>query len=140
MDLITDLPLTTRGHDAIFVVVDRLSKMTHVEAIKKTISAKGLAEVYADRVFRYHGVPASIVSDRDTRFTSLFWKELSKGLVTKLQMSTAYHPRMDKRNESMPYWRIHSAISWVPINKIGMSCWRLSNLHGITAFKRPHLC
>ena len=93
MDLITDLPVTAKGHDAIFVVVDRLSKMVHIEAINKTISAKGLAAVYTDRVFRYHGVPQSIVSDRDPRFTSLFWRELANRLGTKLHMSTAYHPQ-----------------------------------------------
>ena len=75
--LITDLPVTYKGHDSVFVVVDRLSKMVHPEAINKTISAEGLAAVYADRGLRYHGVPQSIVSDRDTRFTSLFRKELA---------------------------------------------------------------
>lgn len=99
MDLITDLPVTNEGHDSIFVVVDRLSKMVHLEAITKTISAKGLAAVYADRVFRYHGIPQSIVSDRDTRFTSLFWKELAQRLGTQLRMSTAYHPQTDGQTE-----------------------------------------
>ena len=99
MDLITDLPITARGHDAIFVVVDRLSKMVHVEPISKTISAQGLAAVYTDRVFRYHGVPQNIVSDRDTRFTSLFWRELAKRLGTTLSMSTAYHPQTDGQTE-----------------------------------------
>ena len=84
---------TNTGHDSIFVVVDRLSKMVHLEAITKTISEEGMAAVYADRVFRYHGVPQSIVSDRDTRFTSLFWKELAQRLGTQLRMSTAYHPQ-----------------------------------------------
>ena len=64
------------------MVVDRLSKTVHLEAITKTIPAQELAAVYVDRVFRYHGVPQSIVSDRDTRFTSLFWKELSQRLGT----------------------------------------------------------
>ena len=99
MDLITDLPVTRKGHDSIFVVVDRLSKMVHLEAFTKTISAQGLAAVYADRVFRYHGVPQSIVSDRDTRFTSLFWKELAQRLGTQLRMSTAYHPQTDGQTE-----------------------------------------
>ena len=83
MDLITDLPVTQKGQDSIFVVVDHLSKMVHLEANTKTISAQGLAAVYADRVFRYHGVTQSIVSDRDTRFTSLFWKELAQRLGTQ---------------------------------------------------------
>lgn len=99
MDLITDLPTTSKGNDAIFVVVDRLSKMVHIEAVQKSISAKGLAAVYTDRVFRYHGVPQSIVSDRDPRFTSLFWRELAKRLGTELRMSTAYHPQTDGQTE-----------------------------------------
>ena len=95
MDLITDLPVTKKGHDSIFVVVDPLSRMVHLEAITKTISAQGLAAVYADRVFRYHGVPQSIVSDRDTRFTSLLLKELAQRVGMQLRMSTAYHPQTD---------------------------------------------
>ena len=89
MELTTHLPVTNNGHYSIFVVVDHLSKMVHLEAITKTISAKGLAAVYADRVFRCHGVPQSIVSERGTRFTSLFWKELAQRLGTQLRMSTA---------------------------------------------------
>jgi len=73
--------------------------MVHIEAINKTISAKGLAAVYTDRVFRYHGVPQSIVSDRDPRFTILFWCELASRLGTKLHMSTAYHPQTDGQTE-----------------------------------------
>ena len=99
MDLVTDLPVTSEGNDSIFVVVDRLSKMVHLEAIRKTISAQGLAAVYASRVFRHHGVPQSIVSDRDTRFTSLFWRELAKRLGTELHMSTAYHPQTHGQTE-----------------------------------------
>ena len=62
-DLIKDLQVTDKGRDSIFVIVDRLSNMVHLEAITKTISANGLAAVHADRVFRYHGVPQSIVSE-----------------------------------------------------------------------------
>ena len=73
--------------------------MVHVEAIQKSISAQGLAAVYAYRIFRYHGVPQSIVSDRDARFTSLFWQDLSKRLGTKFRMSTTYHPQTDGQTE-----------------------------------------
>ena len=72
MDLITDLPITSKGNDSIFVVVDRLSKMVHREAIRKIISTQGLAAVYADRVFRHLGVPQSTVSDKDNRFTCVY--------------------------------------------------------------------
>ena len=63
MELITDLPVTQKGRDSIFVVVDRLSKTVNLEAMTKTISAQGLLAVHADRVFRCHGVPQSIVSN-----------------------------------------------------------------------------
>ena len=99
MDLITDLPVSSKGNDSIFVVVDGLSKMVHIEAIQKSISAQGLAAVYADRIFRYHGVPQSIVSDRDAHFTSLLWQELSKRLGTKLRTPTANHPQTDGKTE-----------------------------------------
>jgi Integrase zinc binding domain/Integrase core domain/Chromo (CHRromatin Organisation MOdifier) domain len=99
MDFITDLPVTARGHDAIWVVVDRLSKMVHVEAITKTITTQETARLYRDRVFRYHGVPKDIVSDRDPRFTSNFWRELMRLLGVNTSMSTAYHPQTDGQTE-----------------------------------------
>ena len=99
MDLITDLPVTQKGQDSIFVVVDHLSKMVHLEANTKTISAQGLAAVYADRVFRYHVVTRSMVLDRDTGFTSLFRKELAQRWGTHLRMSTAHHLLTDGQTE-----------------------------------------
>ena len=72
--------------------------MVHIEAIQKYISAQGLAAIYADRIFRYHGIHQSIVS-WEARFTSLFRQELSKRVDTKLQMSIAYHPQMHGQTE-----------------------------------------
>ena len=80
--------------------------MVHIEAINKTISAKGLAAVYTDRVFRYHGVPQSIVSDRDPRFTSLFWRELASRLGTKLHMSTNGLPAPDRWSNRTCQWLV----------------------------------
>ena len=99
MGLINDLPVSSKGNDSTFVVVDRLSKMVHTEAIQKSISAQGLAAVYADRIIRYHGVPQSIVSDTDAHFTNLFLQELSKRLGTKLRMSTPYHAQTDGQTD-----------------------------------------
>ena len=84
MDLISDLLVAHKGNDAILVVVNRLSKIVHIEARKKSISGQGLAAVNANRIFRYHGVPQSIVSDRDACFTSVFGQEFSQRLGTKL--------------------------------------------------------
>ncbi|KAD6796104.1 hypothetical protein E3N88_07000 [Mikania micrantha] len=74
MDLITKLPKTRNGYDTIWVAVDRLSKSAHFIPIKETYSSKKMAEIYVKEVVSRHGVPVTIVSDRDTRFTSHFWK------------------------------------------------------------------
>ena len=90
MDLITQLPRTQSGHDAIVVFVDKLSKMVHVVPTTTTVNAPQLAGLFFRSVVRYHGVPSSIVSDRDVRFTSLFWRALWKQLGTRLAMSTVF--------------------------------------------------
>jgi hypothetical protein len=73
MDFITQLPITRQGNDAIVVFVDRLSKMVHFAAIKTSVSAEEFARIFRHEIFRPHGVPAELVSDRDPRFTSKFW-------------------------------------------------------------------
>lgn len=99
MDLITQLPQTKRGHDAIVVFVDRFSKQAVFLATKTTASAPDLATLFFQQVYRYHGIPRSIVSDRDTRFTSAFWKSLFSLLKTNLDLSTAYHQQTDGQTE-----------------------------------------
>ena len=99
MDLITQLPLTGEGNDAIIVFVDRLSKMVHMAPTKTTIDAPGCAKLLMRTVVKYHGMPKAIVSDRDPRFTGHFWQHLMKALGTKLQMSTAHHPQTDGLTE-----------------------------------------
>jgi len=99
MDLITQLPRTQSGHDAIVVFVDKLTKMVHYVATTTTVDAPGLAELTLQEVVRYHGVPSNIISDRDTRFTSIFWRSLWQQLGTKLLMSTAFHPQTDGQTE-----------------------------------------
>ena len=129
MDLITDLPVTSNGYDSIFVVVDRLSKMTHVEPTTKTVTAEGLAEICTNRIFRYHGVPQSIISDRDTRFTSLFWKKFAAKLGTTLRMSTADHPQTDGQTERVNGVLEDTLRHYVgSIKMIGTSCWHLMSL------------
>ena len=99
MDLITALPKTRGGHDAIVVFVDKLTKMAHYAATVTAIDAPRLADIFFTQVVRHHGLPDAIVSDRDPRFTSLFWRALWQQLGTQLHMSTAYHPQTDGQTE-----------------------------------------
>ena len=101
MDFITQLPPSTKGNDAIMVVVDRLSKMTHAIPNKTNDSAEDCAKLFVDKIYCSHGLPLEIISDRDTKFTSDFWKELMRLLNVKQGMSTSYHPRTDGQTERM---------------------------------------
>ena len=99
MDFVTHLPRSTKGHDAVWVIVDRLTKCAHFLPINLKWSMDKLAGVYVQEVVRLHGVPESIVSDRDPRFTSRFWQSLQAALGTQLRMSSAYHPQTDGQSE-----------------------------------------
>jgi hypothetical protein len=99
MDFITGLPTSTRQNDAIMVVVDKLRKSAHFIPIKSTCKVIDIAQVFMKEVFRLHGMPKEIISDRDTKFTSKFWKSLMAGLETKLLFSTTYHPQTDGQTE-----------------------------------------
>lgn len=98
MDLVTDLPLCC-GHDSIVVFVDRLTKALVLAPCSKTITAPLLAQLFLDTVFRRFGFPANLVSDRDPRFASRFWRALMDLLGTTLSMSTAAHPQTDGQTE-----------------------------------------
>jgi hypothetical protein len=99
MDFVFGLPRTPRGHDGVLVFVDRLSKMAHFVPTKQTVTAPEVARLFIDNVYRLHGLPKSIVSDRDPRFTGHFWRSLFKLLKTKLNMTTAFHPQADGQTE-----------------------------------------
>ena len=99
MDFVTGLPWTQAGNDAIWVVVDRLTKSAHFLSIKVTHSLDKLARMYIREVVRLHGVPETIVSDRDPRFTSRFWGAWQEAFGSELSMSTAYHPQTDGQSE-----------------------------------------
>lgn len=81
------------------MVVDRLTKYAHFIGVSHPFIAKKIAEVFVDRVAQLHGVPCTIVSDRDVVFTSTFWKEFFKLQGTQLKMSSAYHPKRDGQTE-----------------------------------------
>jgi transposase InsO family protein/translation initiation factor IF-1 len=99
MDLITDLPVTKKGHDAVVTFVDRLTKMVHFAPTTKTAGAEAIANVFLSTWYKYHGLPRVIVSDRDRRFLSHFWQALFKALGTELRFSTAFHPQTDGQSE-----------------------------------------
>ncbi|KAL0557197.1 hypothetical protein IC582_005715 [Cucumis melo] len=101
MDIITGLHRTPRGFIMIWVVVDRLFKSAHFIPKKSTYTASKWAQLYMSEIVRLHGVPLSIVSDRDARFTSKFWKGLQAAMGTRLDFGTAFHPQTDGQTERL---------------------------------------
>jgi hypothetical protein len=101
MDFIAGLPKTPRGHDSITVFVDRLTKMVHLVPGKTTDDAPMVAQQFLNAIFRLHGLPDEIISDRGAVFTSHFWKSFTGLLDTRLATSTAFHPQTDGQTERM---------------------------------------
>src|SRR4051812_19907821 len=93
MDFITGFPKTQKGNDAIFVVIDRLSKVAHFLPVRESITASQLADLYVSRIVSLHGVPLVINSDRGSLFTSRFWESFQNAMGTHLSFSTAFHPQ-----------------------------------------------
>lgn len=144
MDFIEGLPKSA-GYNSILVVVDRFSKYANFIPMKHPFNAHTVAHSVLDHVVKHHGLPTSIVSDRDRIFTSAFWKELFKILDTKLLMGTAYHPQTDGQTERVNqclemYLRCSINQSpkkwsaWLPLAKL----WYNSSFHtalGCSPFK-----
>ncbi|GJZ09711.1 putative reverse transcriptase domain-containing protein [Tanacetum coccineum] len=99
MDFVTKLPKTSTGQDTIWVIVDRLTKSAHFLPMKETDSLEKLTRKYLKEVVSRNGVPVLIISDRDNKFASYFWRSLNKALGTQLDMSMAYHPQIDGQSE-----------------------------------------
>ena len=99
MDFIVGLPRTKSNHDAIWVIIDRMTKSAHFLPINERFSMDKLIHMYLKDIITRHGVPVSIMSDRDPHFNSRFWKQFQEHFGTRLKMSTAYHPQMDGQSE-----------------------------------------
>ena len=93
IDFVTGFLTTRKRNDVVWVVVDILTKSAHFLPLKKSDGVDQIVVKYMDKIVRLHGIPSSIVSDRDPRFTSRFWKAFQKALGTRVNMSTAYHPQ-----------------------------------------------
>ena len=99
MDFVTHLPRTPQRHVAVWVIVDRLTKSAHFLAVRMTFTLERFFRLHIREIVRLHGVPVSIVSDRDPRFMAHFWKSFQKAMGTRLTMSTAFHPQTDGQSE-----------------------------------------
>jgi hypothetical protein len=99
MDFITKFPRTARQHDSIMVVVDKLTKASHFIPVKSTHKETDIAKIYMREIAKLHDVPKTIVSERDSNFTSKFWKGIFKGFVINLNISTTYHPKADGKTK-----------------------------------------
>ena len=99
MDFVTHLQHTSQKHDAVWVIVDRITKSTHFLALRMTFTLEEFCRLYLREIVRLHGVPISIVLDRDPRFTAKLWKSFQKAMGTQLSMSTAFHAHTDGQSE-----------------------------------------
>lgn len=99
IDFIMELPRTVSGHDAVVVVVDRMSKMVHIAPTTSNVNSEEFAQLFLDNVVRLHGLPTELVTDRGSQFISNFWKTLCEKLGMRRAMSTAFHPQTDGQTE-----------------------------------------
>ena len=138
MDSITSLP-KSGNKLVIMVVVDRLSKYAHFCTLPHPFTPTLVAQAFMDQIFKLHGMPTSIVSDRDSTFTRKFWQELFKLEGTQLQLSTTYHPQTDAQTEAakkcletylrcFTFKKQHQWVQWIPLDEL----WYYNNYHEAT--------
>ena len=94
MDFVVWLPRTLGKFDAIWVILDRLTKSAHFVPVQTTYNSERLAKIYIREIVWLHGVPISIISDRGTQFTSHFWRSMQKELGTQVDLITTFHLRL----------------------------------------------
>jgi len=99
IDFITGLLNTKKQNDSIMVVVDKLSKFSHFIPVQSTFKIVQITIIVVKDIFRLHGIQKAIISDRDVKFTSTFWKALFEGLGTYIHFITTYHPQTDGKTE-----------------------------------------
>jgi hypothetical protein len=99
MDFVVGLLLTSHRHNAILLIVDKLTKSAHFILVRDTYDVTDVACVFVSEFIHLHEIPKNIISDRDSRFTSRFWTSLQSVLGTQLNLSTTYHPETDGKNE-----------------------------------------
>ena len=100
MDFVFDMPRSSSGHDGIMVIVDKLTKFVCLAPVRKFSTRDDIARAFTSHIFQHHGFPRIIISDRDVRFTSNFWKSMCRRLHIQPRFSTAFHPQqMDRLRE-----------------------------------------
>ena len=99
MDFVTHLPQTLLKHDAVWVIVNWLTMLAHFLVVRMTFTHVEFFKFYIRKIVHFHGVPVSIVYDRDPKFTTQFWKSFQRALGTQLRMSTAFHPQTDGQSQ-----------------------------------------
>ena len=99
MDFVTHLPRTLRKHDVVWVIVEWLTKSAHFLVVRMTFTLEEFCKLYIREIVWLHGVPVSIVSNRDPKFTAQFYKSLQRAMGTQLRMSIAFHPHIDGQSK-----------------------------------------
>jgi transposase InsO family protein len=136
MDFITGLPRTQKGYDAIWVIVDRLTKVAHFISVKTTYKGSQLEELNMAWIVCLHGVPKKIVSDRGSQFTSRFWRSFHENMNTKLNFSTAYHTQTDGQTERTNQV-LEDMLRLVPFSmeEVGIKVYPMLSFHIIIAIR-----